>query len=137
MKKTFFLGKLVLLQSLLFFLNCKENKTNKENHTKEEIKTLVKTTPKNNVTFHKDTTKEYEYRTGTPGDYTYNYNVHGIDADGKETKGNITVDRKYGKGILTQSNGKKTPIHVEWSGYGQLLATDQEGKEFELFVNKE
>jgi hypothetical protein len=137
MKKLYPLSRFLLVLSFALFLNCKENKTNKATFKKEQIKPFLKIPPKEDVTFHKDTTKEYEYRTGTSGNYTYNYNAYGFDSQGNEVTGSISVDGKYGNGILIKVNGEETDINVEWIGYGKLKATDNEGNEFELFVDED
>ena len=80
---------------------------------------------------------EYEYRTGNSGDYTYNYNAFGFDSEGNEVNGNITVNGKYGNGILTDKNGNEINIDTEWKGYGKLKAIDEEGNEYELEVDEQ
>lgn len=137
MKKLYFLSKFLLVLSFAFFLNCKENKATEETIKKDQIKPFLKTPPKDDVTFHEDSAKEYEYRTGTSGDYTYDYNTYGFDSDGNEVTGNIAVDGKYGNGILIKANGEETDINVEWISYGKLIATDEEGNEYELFVDED
>jgi hypothetical protein len=120
-----------------FFFNCKENNKKKEANEKEQIKPFLKIPPRDDVTFHMDTTKEYEYRTGTSGDYTYNYNAYGFDNDGNEVTVNIAVDGKYGNGILIKANGEEIDINVEWISNGKLLAKDEEGNEYELYVDED
>jgi hypothetical protein len=137
MKKLKHLGKILLVFLLISFFNCKENKPNEEVFEKEQIKPFLKNPPKNDITFHKDTTKEYEYRTGTSGDYTYNYNAYGFDSDGNKVTGNISVEGKYGNGILTNVNGDEMDINVEWIGRGKLLAIDENGNEYELYVDED
>ena len=137
MKKLYFFNKIILLFFFGIFWNCKTNETNKKVVENKEIKPFLKSPTTDDVTYHEDTTKEYEYRTGTLGEYSYNYNVHGLDSDGNEVTGNITVEGKYGNGILTKANGEETEIDVEWIGYGKLLATDEEDIEYELYVNED
>lgn len=136
MKKRFPLSRLLVVLSFVLFFNCKENNVKKEAIEKEQIKPFLKTPPTDAVTYHEDTTKEYEYRTGTSGDYTYNYNAYGFDNEGNEVSGNIAVNGKYGNGILTKTDGNEIEIDVEWIGYGKLLATDEEGNEYELTVDE-
>ena len=112
------------------------NNVKKETIAKEQIKPFLKTPPTEAVTYHEDTTKEYEYRTGTSGDYTYNYNAYGFDNEGNEVSGNIAVNGKYGNGILTKTDGNEIEIDVEWIGYGKLLATDEDGNKYELTVDE-
>lgn len=137
MKKLSPLSRILFVLSFVVFFNCKENNARKEAIEKEQIKPFLKTSPINDVTYHEDTTKEYEYRIGTSGDYTYNYNAYGFDDDGNEVTGNIAVDGKYGNGILTKANGDEIDINVEWIGKGKLLATDEEGNEYELYVDED
>ncbi len=137
MKKLSTLSRILFLLSFVVFFNCKENNTRKKAIEKEQIKPFLKTPPKDDVTYQEDTTKEYEYRTGTSGNYTYNYNAYGFDNDGNEVTGNITVDGKYGNGILTKADGEGTGINVEWIGKGKLLAIDEDGNEYELYVDED
>ena len=83
---------------------------------------------------HEDTTHHYEYRTGESGNYQYNYDVVATDAEGNELEGNINVEGKYGKGILTDLQGNTIAITTQWIGYGKLLGTDNEGNEYEVVV---
>lgn len=83
---------------------------------------------------HQDTTHHYEYRTGESRNYQYNYDVVATDAEGKELEGNINVEGKYGKGILTDVQGKTIAISIQWVGYGKLLGTDNEGNEYGILV---
>lgn len=137
MKKLYFLNRILLVLSFAFFFNCKENNVKKEANEKEQIRPFLKTPPKDDFTYHEDTVKEYEYRTGTSGDYTYNYNAYGFDNEGNEVTGNIAVNGKYGNGILFDANNKEIDIDVEWIGKGKLLATDNEGNEYELHVDED
>lgn len=137
MKKLSSLSRILFLLSFVVFFNCKENSARKEAIEKEQIKPFLKTPPKDDVTYHEDTTKEYEYRTGTSGDYTYNYNAYGFDKNGNEVTGKIAVNGKYGNGILFNLNDEEIDIDVEWIGKGKLLATDEEGNEYELYVDED
>ncbi|WP_333809254.1 hypothetical protein [Flavobacterium sp.] len=137
MKKLYFLNRILLVLIFAFFFNCKENNKKKEANEKEQIKPFLKKPPKDDITFHIDTTKEYEYRTGTSGDYTYNYNAYGFDKNGNEVTGKITVNGKYGNGILFNLNNEEIDIDVEWIGKGKLLATDKDGNEYELSVDED
>ncbi len=137
MKKLYLLSRIILVLSFSIFFNCKENNAKKETIEKEQIKPFLKIPPKDDVTFHEDTTKEYEYRTGTSGNYTYNYNTYGLDNEGNEVTGKISVDGKYGNGILIKANGVEIEINVEWIGYGKLLATDEEANQYELYVDED
>jgi uncharacterized protein YcfL len=120
---------------MLFLLaackNSQENPPKQETehhfvpHTKAEVK----------QTYHEDTTYKYEHRTGTSGDYQYNYDVSGTDENGEEVTGNISVQDKYGIGTLIDGAGNKIEVETEWTGQGKLKATDQDGNEYELDVD--
>ncbi|WP_264520952.1 hypothetical protein [Flavobacterium sp. N1994] len=115
---------------LLFFVACKSNP---ENQPQEEPQGF---TPHSEAvveeTYHTDTTYKYEHRTGTSGDYQYNYDVSGTNQDGDEVTGNVTMQDKYGEGILNDDDGNEIEVKVEWDGYGKLKATDNDGNEYEL-----
>ena len=122
-----------LIIALLSLSSCKEREQerrqnfvpeNAENLTEEELNTL-----------HVDTTYKYEYRTGTSGDYGYNYDVSGYDSNGDEVTGNVSMEDKYGTGTITNSDGEEIDVDVEWTGYGELKAIDSDGNEYELSVD--
>ncbi|WP_264564704.1 hypothetical protein [Flavobacterium sp. N3904] len=92
-------------------------------------------TPEEAKTYHNDTHRQYEYRTGKPGHYEYNYYVSGYDAMGDTVYGNINVQGKYGAGVLTNTNDEEIEITAEWIDYGMLKAVDKEGNEYHLEVN--
>jgi len=123
----------LFLLVLLLLLGCKQEESsqpqtlipeNTEKLTEEEINTI-----------HTDTAYKYEYRTGTSGDYGYNYDVSGYDDSGNEVTGNVSMEDKYGNGYITNSNGDEIDVEVEWTGYGELKATDSDGNEYELTVD--
>lgn len=125
---------LVFTSTLLFStLSCKKNEEQKPQNfipaeasdlTKEELKTI-----------HTDTNYKYEYRTGSSGDYTYNYDVSGFDEAGNEVTGKVTMEDKYGSGTITTYNDEEIEVEVEWISYGELRATDQDGNQYELTVD--
>ncbi len=86
-------------------------------------------------TFHVDTTYKYEYRTGTSGNYTYNYDVSGYSINEEEVMGNISINKNKGMGTLIITSGEEVDIQVEWIGYGKLKAIDVDGNEYYLRVN--
>ena len=137
MKQHYISNKILLIFLFFIFINCKKNEENINTLNKEEIKTFVELPPTTDVTFHQDTINEYEYRTGTSGDYKYNYNVFGVDNEGNEVLGNITVDGKYGNGIITNKNKEKISIDVEWVGHGKLKGIDSNSIEYQLEVNED
>ena len=120
----------LLLLLLFSLLGCKQKETsqpqnllpeNTEKLTEEEINII-----------HTDTNYKYEYRTGTSGDYGYNYDVSGYDDSGNPVTGNVSMVDKYGTGYITNSDGDEIDVEVEWTGYGELKATDSDGNECEL-----
>lgn len=125
--------QIVLTVAMLSFNSCKQKEVqqepqnfapaNTEDLTQDEIETL-----------HVDSTYKYEYRTGTSGDYGYNYDVSGFDVDGNEVTGNVSMEDKYGTGTITNSEGEEVEVDVEWIGKGELRATDSDGNEYELTV---
>ncbi|OOG75447.1 hypothetical protein [Flavobacterium sp. A45] len=135
------LGKFRIVFVILFLatVGCKKEKPPQKNNTfyKEVIqpndrKTI---TPEEAKTYHNDTNRQYEYRTGKPGHYEYNYDVSGCNAIGDSVSGNINIQGKYGAGILTNTKGGEIEITAEWIDYGKLKAVDKAGNEYHLEVN--
>lgn len=135
MNKTTLLAFLFVLTSLL---GCKENKTNYEDNNDSQVQGFVSTKdieyeePKDDPTYHVDEEHKYEYRTGTSGDYDYNYDVVGHNDNGDEVSGNVTMNGKYGTGTITTPDGDEVEVDAEWIDYGKLKATDENGNEYEL-----
>ncbi|UPT71034.1 MAG: hypothetical protein M0D53_01050 [Flavobacterium sp. JAD_PAG50586_2] len=125
----------IYIMIMLFFLAaCKDSpeytpKQETEHHFVPHTDAVAK------QTYHEDTTYKYEHRTGTSGDYQYNYDVSGTDGNGEEITGNISVQDKYGIGTLIDGAGNKIEVETEWTGKGKLKATDQDGNEYELDVD--
>lgn len=86
-------------------------------------------------TFHQNSKFKYEHRTGTTDNYTYNYDVSGTDENGNSVSGNIDMEGKYGNGRLTDDDGNEIEVELEWVGSGELTATDDEGKTYDLQVD--
>lgn len=99
--------------------------------TADDRKTI---TPEEAKTYHVNKTYQYEYRTGNPGHYEYNYDVKGINLSGDSVYGNINVQGKHGAGILTSDTVAEIEINTEWVSYGKLKATDKKGNEYQLIV---
>lgn len=99
--------------------------------TPEDRKTI---TPEEAKTYHINNTYHYEYRTGNPGQYEYNYDVKGINIKGDSVCGNINVQGKYGAGILLCDSIDDIEINTEWISYGKLKAIDLKGNEYQLIV---
>jgi hypothetical protein len=91
-------------------------------------------TPEEAKTYHNDTHRHYEYRTGKSGHYEYNYDVSGCNDLGDSISGNIKIQGKYGAGILITTDGE-IEITAEWIDYGKLKAVDKDGNEYHLKVN--
>ncbi|MFN3754521.1 hypothetical protein [Flavobacterium sp.] len=129
LKKT----RVILIIAVVSLSSCKQKEqerqqnfvpANAEDLTTEELKTVQIVT-----------TNKYEYRTGTSGDYGYNYDVSGYDDNGNEVTGNVSMEDKYGNGTLTNAQGDEINVTVEWIGKGELEATDDDGNEYELTVD--
>jgi hypothetical protein len=130
--------RIVFIIMVLGIVSCKKEKPPQKINTfyKEVIqpddrKTI---TPEEAKTFHNDKHRQYEYRTGKPGHYEYNYDVSGYNALGDSVSGNINTEGKYGAGILTSTTEGEIEITAEWIDYGKLKAVDKEGNEYHLQV---
>lgn len=86
-------------------------------------------------TYHRDTVYDYEYRTGTSGNYEYQYQVHGLNETKDSITGLINIKGKYGAGILIDKNQDTLAVEVEWIDYGVLKGKDQRGRYYELRVH--
>lgn len=129
-----------ILLLLLFIFSCKKadapppqkiNSFYKEPITADDRKTI---TPEEAKTYHVDKKYQYEYRTGNPNHYEYNYDVKGINAKGDSVFGNINVLDKFGAGILISDSLADIEIKTEWISYGKIKALDQKGNEYQLIV---
>jgi hypothetical protein len=116
---------------LLALIACKKSEIQPEYQPSQETEQIEK-----EKTVHIDTSYEYEKRTGTSGHYEYTYEVVGTDNLGNEVIGEVVVEGKSGKGIITTSANQEIPVDVEWSGHGILKAVDEEGNEYELQIAK-
>ncbi|TDW48732.1 hypothetical protein EV144_103249 [Flavobacterium sp. 270] len=130
--------KIPLLALLLGLTGCKKqipqpkiNSFYKEVIASDDRKTI---TPEEAKTYHIDTKRKYEYRTGNPGQYEYNYDVKGINITGDSVFGNINTKGKYGAGILMFDSIEDVEIKTEWIAYGKIKAVDKQGNEFQLIV---
>jgi hypothetical protein len=130
--------RLVFVIIAFWIIGCKKEKPpQKINTFHEEViqpddrKTITTEEAK---TYHNDTHRQYEYRTGKPGHYEYNYDVSGYNAIGDSISGNINIQGKYGAGILITNDGE-IEITAEWIDYGRLKAVDKDGNEYHLQVN--
>nr|WP_294787657.1 hypothetical protein [uncultured Flavobacterium sp.] len=132
--------KYLILLFLVPFYSCKKvtaspppqiNSFYKTTITADDRKTI---TPEEAKTYHVNTTYQYEYRTGDPGHYEYNYDVKGIDFKGDSVFGNINTEGKYGAGMLKIDTVGEIEIDTEWISYGKLKALDKKGNEYQLIV---
>lgn len=130
-----------LILFLIFsFYSCKKtdapppqqiNTFYKEAIAADDRKTI---TPEEAKTYHVNKKYQYEYRTGNPGHYEYNYDVKGVNKNGDSVYGNINVQDKYGAGILINDTMADIEIKTEWISYGKLKATDKKGNEYQLIA---
>jgi len=132
--------KIPLLLLVLGIISCKKaespppkiNTFYKEVITYDDRKTI---TPEEAKTYHIDKHHQYQYRTGNPGHYEYNYDVKGIDNKGDSVFGNINIQGKHGAGILLFDTIEDVEIEAEWIGYGKLKAIDKQGNEYNLIAD--
>lgn len=135
MRKTTLLAFLFVLTILL---SCKENNADYSDSNDSQAKSFVSSEqveykePKHNPTYHVDEEHKYEYRTGTSGDYDYNYDVVGQNDNGDAVSGNITMNGKFGTGTITTPDGGEIEVDAEWIDYGKMKATDENGNAYEL-----
>lgn len=122
----------IALMLSLLMLSCKQKEQQRNNFVPKNTENL---TQEEKQTLHTDTIYKYEYRTGTSGDYNYNYDVSGFDSNGEEVSGNVYMEDKHGTGTLTIAGGEEVEVEVEWIGHGELIATDNQGNEYELTVD--
>lgn len=104
----------------------------KEVITPDDIKTI---TPEEARTYHNDIKYDYEYRTGSSGNYEYNYLVNGLDQKGDSVSGVININGKYGAGTIITIDKETVDIHVEWIDHGKLKGTDEDGNIYKLETN--
>ena len=84
--------------------------------------------------YHKDESYKYEYRTGSSGNYSYNYDVVGEDENGNEVTGNVEIHSNAGEGTISDGNGDEKHVDVHWVDYGKMEALDENGEKYELEV---
>ncbi|HCQ12466.1 MAG TPA: hypothetical protein DIU01_04240, partial [Flavobacterium sp.] len=86
MKKTiqFLVG---LIAALLLFNTCRTKELAQPQQLLPESAEAI--TIDSVTNHHEDATYNYEYRTGTSGDYQYNYDVIATDSDKNKLEGNI------------------------------------------------
>lgn len=116
-------------------IQCKENQ---ENKIIEKPRTFVEVPIEDETFTVPDKDEEnvkYEYRTGNSGNYEYNYDVEGYDNNGDYVSGNVDISSNDGEGYISNDNGEDISITVEWSGYGEIEGTDDDGNTYNLTIN--
>lgn len=83
-----------------------------------------------NAEIHFDDNYKYEYRLGTTGSYTYNYDVE--DTSGLGIVGNCNMTGKYGQCIIIDENGDEVYAESEWIDNGIMEVTDENGEIYEM-----
>ncbi|MBK0370084.1 hypothetical protein [Flavobacterium agrisoli] len=142
MNKTLLFSLSFLFLSLLA---CQEKKSSnsyprEDSQPTQEIQSFVSTkavkydNPVDDPTYHEDKQYKYEYRTGTSGEYQYNYDVIGKNNKDEEVTGNVSMQGKYGIGIILTPNGTEFSVKLEWVGQGRLQAVNIEGDTLNLRV---
>ena len=130
--------KIPLLLLSLIAISCKNELAPQKINTlyKEEItpEDRGKISTQEANSYHINTKRQYEYRSGEVGHYEYNYDVKGINTKGDSVFGNINIEGKNGAGILTNDTIPYINIKAEWVEYGKLKAVDSHGNEYQLVV---
>jgi hypothetical protein len=137
--------KKLLLIVLYIFISCKETNQappvqNEENKVGTFYKEVPAITPDDRKeidneerrTYHVDEEYKYEYRTGRPDHYEYNYDIIGLDSLNNEVTGNVNTCGKFGAGIIRDKKGNEKDIEVEWYDYGKMKGKDTDGMQYEL-----
>jgi FlaG/FlaF family flagellin (archaellin) len=100
----------------------------------------IESTPSFDNTNVEDNSEEatgfkYESRSGSSGNYEYNYDISGYDNNGNAVSGNIDIQGRYGSGTIEDQDGNQKSIDVEWVGNGELEGTDEDGNSYEFEVD--
>lgn len=133
--KTILIG--ILFLHALIFISCRQNTAAPGPASVQSFAKVSYSptpTPEEQATLHTDTVYQYEFRTGESGNYKYNYDVIGTDHQGNPITGNVSMQGKYGAGVLLDKKGNEIEVTLEWGGYGELKAEDKEGNVWELVV---
>ncbi len=136
---------MILLITLIGFVSCeeKDNSNTSENYSSEATTEVTtesinsgssSTSSNSNSTYHTDSRYKYESRTGSSGNFEYNYYVDGTDENGNSISGNVDMQGKYGSGTITDDDGEEKDVDVEWTGYGTMEAIDDDGNSYDLEV---
>lgn len=108
-------------------ISCKKSETSKAPSKLYESEGGTSSSGNNAGSYHVDNDYKYEHRTGSTGNYEYNYDVSG---DGAE--GNVDMQGKYGSGTITDEYGDEKDVEVEWVDYGVMEATDEDGNTYTM-----
>lgn len=84
---------------------------------------------------HYDSDYQYNYRSGYSGSYDYNYDVEGYSDSGDYFYGNVDTSGKYGEGYIYDDYGNEMYVETEWTDYGVMEATDEDGNTYEFEVD--
>lgn len=138
--------KKLLLINLVLFLSCKETNQEHSKSIQEQIHTFYsqedtifpddveEITEAERKTYHVNSDYKYKYRTGISGRYEYNYDIIGHDSVGNEIKGNINTRGKQGAGKITNAQGEKKDVFVEWVANGKLAGKDEDSITYQFVV---
>ena len=118
---------IVVLMGFLTPISCKKSETSKVPSKLYDSEAGNSGNVSNDNSYHVDDDYKYEHRTGSTGNYEYNYDVSG---DGAE--GNVDMQGKYGSGTITDENGDEKDVEVEWVDYGVMEATDEDGNTYTM-----
>jgi hypothetical protein len=123
----------LLLLLLTVIISCQKKEEIRTNNFALPIKENIEVSESETV--YTDSTCKYEYRNGHAGHYQYNYDVSGEDSQGNQITGNVSMQDKYGIGVIIVADRKELEIEAEWVGNGLLQVTDAQGNEYELKVD--
>ncbi|WP_309640747.1 hypothetical protein [Flavobacterium sp.] len=131
-----FLSHVEIIAIALLCVSCnKKQITHVENPTSINRDQEVNTkTSQEEVSYHIDSSHQYEHRTGSSGHYEYTYDVIGNDIDNNELSGSVSIQGNQGKGMLIDTENNEIEVDVEWIDHGKIKATDENGNEYELEV---
>lgn len=120
---------LILLLTAILFNSCKDKNSKSSDNSNSTHSSNYESSKQN---YHEDDRYKYENRAGNSGNYQYNYDVDGTGSDGNNVSGNVDIQGKYGSGMIEDENGNKIDVEVEWTGYGTMEGTDDDGNTYEL-----
>lgn len=127
-------NKLLVLVIIGFLtpISCKKSETSKSPSKLYDSEVAPSSNGNNVDSYHIDSDYKYEHRSGSSGNYEYNYDVNGQDSDGNDVDGNVDMNGRYGSGTITDVDGNERDVEVEWVGYGEMEATDDDGNTYSI-----